>query len=388
MSNPDLETDLNLIDIAGFDADDGGLDDGLDTTKFPRTPGHRTRAEEAADRWRRQREADELAEHDKHSVAPSTLAKYETNWQIFGGWCHMRGIDPYDAEPDDIRAWILDLTHQGLKIPTIDGRLAAVRFHFDTAGKPSPTTTSAVATTLDAARNRIGEAKRRARPLMLADLRRIVAAMPTVLNKPPDHSRVLRDRALLTLGWAGALRVSELVALDIDDVRTFGDPNAGTGGGAIIRIRRSKTDQTGIGTDIPIRYATHLNSCPVLATMAWTRKLMDLTNRDPRGRRLPVQTNTGALFRGIHRSGRIQRRLSRQAVDEIISFHIEHALLDDPTPYSTHSLRAGFVTECSNRGVSEAKIRRTTRHTSSAGLDPYDRPTEHFDNAALAGEWW
>jgi len=66
----------------------------------------------------------------------------------------------------------------------------------------------------------------------------------------------------------------------------------------------------------------------------------------------------------------------------------QHALLDDPTPYSTHSLRAGFVTECCNRGVSETKIRRTTRHTSFAGLDPYDRPTEHFDNAALVGEWW
>jgi len=38
--------------------------------------------------------------------------------------------------------------------------------------------------------------------------------------------------------------------------------------------------------------------------------------------------------------------------------------------------------------VSETKIRRTTRHTSSTGLDLYDRPTEHFDNAALVGEWW
>jgi len=381
-------TNLELIDIASFDDDDGGIDAGLDTTKFPRTPGYRSRAQQAGDQWQRQQEADELAEHDAHSVAPATRQKYEANWQIFGGWCHHRGIDPYDAEPDDIRAWILELTRQNLKMPTIDGRLAAVRFHFDAVGRPSPTSTSAVATTLDAARNRIGEAKRRARPLLLDDLRRIVAAMPTVLNKPPDHPRVLRDRALLTVGWAAALRVSELVGLDVDDVRTFGDPNSGTRGGAIVRIRRSKTDQTGIGADIAIRYATHLNSCPVLATMAWTRKLASVTNRDSRGRPLPNQSNTGPLFRSIHRSGKVQGRLSRQAVDELIAFYIEHALLEDPSMYSTHSLRSGFVTECSNRGVTETKIRRTTRHTSSAGLDPYDRPTEHFDHAALAGEWW
>ena len=166
-------TNLELIDIASFDDDDGGIDAGLDTTKFPRTPGYRSRAQQAGDQWQRQQEADELAEHDAHSVAPATRQKYEANWQIFGGWCHHRGIDPYDAEPDDIRAWILELTRQNLKMPTIDGRLAAVRFHFDAVGRPSPTSTSAVATTLDAARNRIGEAKRRARPLLLDDLRRI-----------------------------------------------------------------------------------------------------------------------------------------------------------------------------------------------------------------------
>ncbi|CAN5650230.1 hypothetical protein BH24ACT5_BH24ACT5_02800 [soil metagenome] len=387
------DPDLGLIDIEAFDSDDGGLDDGLDTTTFPRPEGYRSRADQAAERWRRQREADELADYDRSGTAESTLAKYATNWQIFGGWCHTRGIDPNDAQPDDIRVWIMDLTRQGLRMPTIDGRLAAVRFHFDTAGRPSPTTATAVAKTLDAARNRIGEAKRRARPLMLDDLRRIVAAMPTVLNKPPDHARVLRDRALLTVGWAAALRVSEIVALNVDDVRTFGDPNSGTASavpssGSV--APKPTKPVSAPPSDIAIRYASHLNSCPVLATMAWTRKLMDVSNRDPQSRRLPVQTNTGPLFRGIHRSGKVQGRLSRQAVDELIAFYIEHALHDDPQPYSTHSLRAGFVTECSNRGVPETKIRRTTRHISSAASTPTTGPpntstTRH--SRGSGGDW-
>jgi len=381
--------DLGLIDIAALDDEDGGLDDNRDTTKFPRPAAHQSRADQASEQWRRAREADALDDFDKQRVAASTRAKYESNWQAFGGWCHTKGIDPYEAEPDDVRYWILDLTRAGYRVPTIEGRLAAVRWHFDEVGRPSPTSTSDVAKTLEAAKRQIGDAKRRARPLMLDDLRRIVAAMPTVLNKPPDHLRVLRDRALLTLGWAAALRVSEIVALNIDDISTYGDPNTGTGGGALVRIRQSKTDQTRTGADIGVRYATHFNSCPVRATMAYTRKLMHVTNRDHvTGRRLPTQTNTGPLFRSIHRSGRVMGRLSRQSVDGLVAFYVEHALLDDPSPYSTHSLRSGFVTECSNHGVPENKIRRTTRHTSSAGLDPYDRPTEHFEHSALAGEWW
>lgn len=160
------DPDLGLIDVAAFDDDDGGLDAGLDETKFPRPSGHRSRAEIAGDQWRRQREADELAAHDQSAVAESTREKYASNWQAFGGWCLTRRIDPDHAAPDDIRAWIVDLTRDGLRISTIEGRIAAVHWHFDTAGRPSPTTTSSVATTLDAARNKIGHATRRARPLM------------------------------------------------------------------------------------------------------------------------------------------------------------------------------------------------------------------------------
>jgi len=213
--------------------------------------------------------------------------------------------------------------------------------------------------------------------------------MPIVLDKPPDHVRVLRDRALLTLGWGAALRVSELVGLDLEDLAMYGDPDAGTGGGVVLHINQSKTDQHGAGVDVGVPYSTHLSSCPVRSTMMLQRKLMDITNRDPlTGRRLPDQTNIGPLFRSIRRSGSVGGRLSRQSVDTLIRFYIETVLDTDPTGYSTHSLRAGFVIECSNQDVAEHKIRRTTRHTSSTGLNPYDRPTEHFNNAALASDWW
>lgn len=388
MTNAD-DDELGLIDIAAMDDEDGGIDDGLDASKFPRRVDHQSRAERAAGEWQAGHERAMLAEYDKGAVAASTREKYEANWQQFGGFCHRRGIDPYDAKPDDVRLWILQLKEDGLKMSTITGRLGAVRWHFEEAGLASPTTTKAVSSTLEATRRSVGTGQRRARALMLIDLRKIVATMHIVMNRPADDLRVLRDRAMLTLGWAAALRVSEIVALNIEDVTFHGDPKEGTGGGAVVKIRRSKTDQHGDGAEIVVPYAQHLDACPVRATMILQRKLMDVTNRDPlTGRRLPVQTSSGPLFRNINRGGNLEGRLTRQGVAGIVKWHVANVLGHDPAPYSTHSLRAGFVTECDNRGVKEQIIRRTTRHTSSASLNIYDRPHEAFANTALGDDWW
>ncbi|MEM8621639.1 MAG: tyrosine-type recombinase/integrase [Actinomycetota bacterium] len=385
MADPDAVP--GLIDIDALDDEDGGLDDRGVADLFPRPAGYVSRAERAAGEWRAQREANAVTEFDTAQVAASTLAKYETGWRDFGGYCTARGIEPLDATPDDVRAWILQLTADGLKVPTIEGRMAAIRWHFAQADLPSPTTTASVAGTLDAARRRIGEVRRRARPLSYDDLRRIVAGIPTILNEPADHPRVLRDRAMLTLGWSAALRVSEIVALDVDDITVHGDADHGQGG-AIVHIGRSKTDQTGQAVDIGVPFSRHLNSCPVRATMALTRKLTATTDRDPlTGHRLPNQTNTGPLFRNINRGGRLGNRLTRQGADHIINHYIA-AVVDDPTGYSTHSLRAGFITECSNHGIAEGLIRRVSRHTSSAGLNPYDRPQDLLTNGPLTNQDW
>ena len=69
-----------------------------------------------------------------------------------------------------------------------------------------------------------------------------------------------RDRALLLLGFAGAFRRSELVALNVADI-------AEEAAGLRITIRKSKTDQEGQGQTVAIaRGATH---CPVAALKAW-----------------------------------------------------------------------------------------------------------------------
>lgn len=66
------------------------------------------------------------------------------------------------------------------------------------------------------------------------------ARLRAVLAQLEDSSlRSLRDRALILVGFA-SLHRSELVALDVADLRWEKS-------GAVLRIRRSKTDQHGKG---------------------------------------------------------------------------------------------------------------------------------------------
>ena len=221
------------------------------------------------------------------------------------------------------------------------------------------------------ARRRVGTAQRRAIPLGLDDLRRIVAAIPILTGHPYTHPIVQRDRTLLLIGWAGALRRSELVAVDVDDLAFEGDPDTGTTGGLLLTIRRSKTDQTRTGQTVAVPWSTHYHSCPVRAVMRFAR-----------------HRRVGPLFVSVDRHGNEGRRLQPASVSLIIKRYVHTVLQTDPTDYSAHSLRAGFVTEARRQRVPDALIARHTRHKDLRMLGVYDRPTDLFNDPALAGEWW
>jgi site-specific recombinase XerD len=68
-----------------------------------------------------------------------------------------------------------------------------------------------------------------------------------MLDALPDSLVGVRDRALLLLGFAGAMRRSELVGLDVADL-------AHTDDGLVVLVRKSKTDPTGVGRKIGIPF--------------------------------------------------------------------------------------------------------------------------------------
>ena len=168
-----------------------------------------------------------------------------------------------------------------------------------------------------------------------------------------------RDRALLLVGFAGAFRRSELVALDAEDVAVRPD-------GVVLSIRQSKTDQEGAGAEVGLPYGENRLTCPVRSLEAWMQE----------GR-----ISNGPLFRRIDRHGNVGNRLSPASVDTIVKKYAraagylkENDERDPSAPtYSAHSLRAGFVTTAAKAGVPEWVIQRQTRHKDLAVLRGYIR---------------
>jgi integrase len=119
--------------------------------------------------------------------------------------------------------------------------------------------------------------------------------------------RGLRDRALLTMGWFGAFRRSELVALTVADVKKERE-------GLVVAVRRSKGDQEGRGAEKGIPYASSPALCPVRALEAWLEA---------------ASITEGAIFRGVDRHGRVAGEgLSGRTVARIVQGTAEKAGLD------------------------------------------------------------
>jgi integrase len=180
-----------------------------------------------------------------------------------------------------------------------------------------------------------------------------------MLSRAPDTLIGLRDRALLLVGFAGAFRRSELVALDVEDLEFTED-------GMKVLIRRSKTDQEGAGQAVGI--ARGVNLCPVAALKAWLAA---------------AGITSGPIFRPVNRHGRVQdRRLTDQVVALVVKRYAEAAGMDS-RKYAGHSLRVGLVTSAAMNNVPEYVIQKQTRHKSTDMLRRYIRDVSLFrDNAS------
>ena len=163
------------------------------------------------------------------------------------------------------------------------------------------------------------------------------------------------------LGFAGAFRRSELVALEIPDVAFVAD-------GMKVTIRRSKTDQEGLGRVVGIPFGSDPQLCPVRSLRRWLEA---------------AGITEGPLFRSVNRHGHIARSaLTDQAVRGVVQRYCQPASLD-ATQFSAHSLRSGMVTESTINGASERSIMNQTGHKSPAMIRRYTRDLNLFrDNAA------
>jgi site-specific recombinase XerD len=284
----------------------------------------------------------------------NTVQAYQRDWRHFTAWCAGHQLVALPATPATLTRY-LSVLAQTLRPATIARRLVAIAQAHASAGHPSPTTDAGVREVWKGLCRELGTRQVGKAPLLTADVRALVSALPEGLAGT-------RDRALLLAGFAGAFRRSELVALDVADVELVEL-------GAIVTVRRSKTDQAGLGRQVPLPRGEQASTCPVRALAAWLTML---------------RAEHGPIFRSVDRWGRLSdTRLSGRDVARIVKRAAVAAGLD-ATHYAGHSLRSGLATSAAAAGVAERDIMRQTGHRSVEMVRRYIRAGELFTRSAAA----
>lgn len=170
-------------------------------------------------------------EYAENARSANTQRAYETDLRMFREWCEARGLTALPATPETLSLYVADVA-KAVKPSTLQRRLSAISVAHRSAGYDSPLDHAVVKAVLRGARRATAVAQTQKEALSVDDLRRMVAGIGA------ERRRDIRDRALLLVGFAGALRRSELVGLSTANVRFERE-------GMTLTLRRSKTNQEG-----------------------------------------------------------------------------------------------------------------------------------------------
>jgi integrase len=295
-------------------------------------------------------DAERIATAIEAELAPSTRAMYAAAWRVWERWCRERGINTLPAPPEALAAFLAERAEAGLTFGTLDGYCSGIAHRHHQEGLADPTADVVVRRVRRGLRRILGVAPiRQAHPLTVAELGQIVASIDT------DVAIGIRDRAILLVGYASAMRPGEISALNVEDI--LRKPT-----GVLINIRRSKTDQDAHGQLVGVARGDNRLTDPVRALDDW------LTIRS---------AGSGPLFTRIYYRGHpTAEPIGPRAISRIVQGRAGAAGFDG-IHVSGHSLRAGHATTAAVNGVSIDRIAAQTRHRDVGTLlNHYIRPAE------------
>ena len=290
--------------------------------------------------------------------AENTKRGYAADLRSFWDYCERQQLQYVPADVTTVAGYVAQLADRVRKLATVHRHVAAIAKLHQLAGEPSPTGHEALGVVLDGIARVLGKRQRQAPAFTVAELKQAIRALD--LSTPTG----LRDRALLLLGFAGAFRRSELVALNVEDLEL-------TRQALVIHLQRSKTNQYGEAEDKAVFYAPGAECCPVRAVQEWVECL---------GR------PSGALFTRMSRGTSARpaqpgpARLSDQSVNDLVQRHLGAG-------YTAHSLRASFVTVAVEAGQSNKTIKNQTKQKTDAMIERYARldDVKRFNAAQYLG---
>ena len=315
-------------------------------------------------------ERDAADTYRRMAKAENTRRAYRAAVRAWCAWCAQHDLPPLPASGQDVAAFLAGERGRKLSPETLKLRRAAIRYLHRAAGCPVPTDDVGVSETMagisrDAARKGIVPRKKVAATATI--LRRLLAPIG-------GDVRGLRDRAILLVGFAGALRRSELAAIRFEHLER-------TDRGIRLTLPQTKDEQTDAVT-VPLPYGdTEL--CPVHALEAWQqaagltegpvfrriwlpRPEADGNSEPPPLPRIGTPSDQPADRRADRPSARRGGRFGRRDL-------------------GGHSLKRGALTTGMDRGVHPAKLKRLGRHKSFDVLGEYLEFGDLFEGHPLTG---
>lgn len=294
---------------------------------------------------------DSVQEYIDASQASATKRAYTSDLRHFlthGG--------KVPCTPKQLAKYLAESANDGLAVATMDRRITAIhKAHIDQK-RASPAHSEIVRQVMQGIRRTLGTKQRQVKPLMKDDL---LAALEAI-EKVHTPVRAARDRAILLVGFASAMRRSELVGVRMEHL-TFSPT------GLDIELPASKTDQEKHGRTvfIPRGRGGH---CPVQALMHWLKT---------------AGIKTGHVFRSVNRyDGIAKQGLTPQSVALIVKAAMVQTGADAYN-FSGHSLRAGYCTSAAEQGQPTWQIREQTGHRLDTTLAKYIRSTSRKTTPSL-----
>jgi integrase len=305
--------------------------------------------------------------------AENTRIAYRAAVRAWCAWCEHRGLTPLPASGADVATFLAAERRRGLAPNTIDLRRAAIRYLHRAAGCAVPTGDVCVAETVagirrDAARK--GEAPEKKAAATASIVRQMLA-------QTPDDLRGLRDKALILVAFAGALRRSELVAIRVERLEQ-------TERGLRLTIPQSKGSQAA-AVIVPLPYG-ETELCPVRALARW-RAAADITagpvfRRIWQAKQVKAGESPGGQPPALPRIG--HDAMSTRAIADMVQARASAAGFDGKH-FGGHSLKRGALTTGMERGAHPADLKRLGRHKSFDVLGEYLEFGDLFDRHALKG---
>lgn len=295
------------------------------------------------------------------ALSAGTRDAYRRAWGVFTAWCSSHGLESCPALPGTVAAWVGAAASAGRSPSRIAVVLGAIRAAHLAAGHADPGGHPQVRTVVAGVRRELcGRTKPKLALVAIADGDRASPLHRVVDSIKTDALLGLRDRAIILLGFAAALRRSEIARLEVRDVER-------TGRGLLLTIRDSKGDRARRGETVAVPRGRA--RCPVAALDAWLAA---------------AEISAGPVFVRCD-GGRVgDRPLDGSSVGRLVRRRVAAAGLD-ASLFGAHSLRSGFLTSAAEQGASLWKLREVSRHRSTAALERYVQRRSLFDGHAGDG---